>query len=59
MYVGCGNIGYLTDEKKAPKKDDPSYATWDAENSMIMSWLVNSMDDIGITCAMLCQGSLG
>ena len=27
-----------------PKEDDPNYLVWDAENSMIMSWLVNSME---------------
>ena len=27
---------------------DPNYAIWDAENSMAMTWLVNSMEeDIG------------
>lgn len=29
----------LTREKNA------NYATWDAENSMIMAWLVNSMEE--------------
>ena len=46
MYIGGrGNIGYLTGEKKAPAPEDPTYATWDAENSMVMTWLVNSMDE--------------
>ena len=27
-----------------PEEDDPNYLDWDAENSMIMSWLVNSME---------------
>ena len=41
-------MGYLTGEKKAPAVDDPNYAIWDAENSMAMTWLVNSMEkDIG------------
>ncbi|XP_024019292.1 uncharacterized protein LOC112090970 [Morus notabilis] len=49
MYIrGRGKMGYLTGEKKAPAEDDPAYATWDAENSMVMTWLVNSMEeDIG------------
>lgn len=39
-------MGYLTGDKKAPaKKDDPAYTTWDAENSMVMTWLVNSMEE--------------
>ena len=38
-------MGYLTGEKKAPAVDDPNYAIWDAENSMVMTWLVNSMEE--------------
>ena len=46
MYIrGRGKIGYLNGETKAPQKEDPTYAKWDAENSMIMAWLVNSMDE--------------
>ena len=42
---GRGKIGYLTEEKTAPAADDTAYATWDAENSKVMAWLVNSMDE--------------
>ncbi|RVW45622.1 Retrovirus-related Pol polyprotein from transposon RE1 [Vitis vinifera] len=36
MYIrGRGKMGYLTGEKKAPAVDDPNYAIWDVENSMI------------------------
>ncbi|RVW21088.1 hypothetical protein CK203_106167 [Vitis vinifera] len=46
MYIrGRGKMGYLTGEKKAPAVDDPNYAIWDAENSMVMTWLVNSMEE--------------
>ncbi|KAL5777605.1 hypothetical protein ACOSP7_010531 [Xanthoceras sorbifolium] len=46
MYIrGRGKIGYLTGEKKEPKPEDPAYSTWDAENSMVMTWLVNSMTE--------------
>ena len=46
MYIrGRGKIGYITGEVTAPATNDPNYAVWDAENSMIMTWLVNSMDD--------------
>ena len=38
-------MGYLMSEKKAPAVDDPNYAIWDAENSMVMTWLVNSMEE--------------
>ncbi|RVW63732.1 hypothetical protein CK203_052770 [Vitis vinifera] len=30
---------------KASAVDDPNYAIWDAENSMVMTWLVNSMEE--------------
>ncbi|KAG8368821.1 hypothetical protein BUALT_Bualt15G0086600 [Buddleja alternifolia] len=44
MYIrGRGKIGYLTGESKRPDVEDPAYAIWDAENSMVMTWLVNSM----------------
>lgn len=45
MYI-CGQvkISYLTSEKKASAREDPTYATWNAENSTIMIWLVNSKD---------------
>lgn len=46
MYIrGRGKIGYLIGDTKVPNAKDSSYATWDAENSMVMAWLVNSMDE--------------
>ena len=41
---GRGKIDYLNGTKQAPKFDDPTYHVWDVENSMILSWLVNSME---------------
>ncbi|XP_062112547.1 uncharacterized protein LOC133823719 [Humulus lupulus] len=38
-------MGYLTGDKKEPKEDDSAYATWDAKNSMVMTWLVKSMEE--------------
>ena len=38
-------MGYLTGEKKAPVVDDPNCAIWDAENSMVMTWIVNYMEE--------------
>ena len=44
MYIrGRGKIGYLTGDTKAPDLKDATYTTWDAENSMVMAWLVNAM----------------
>ena len=37
-------MGYLTSANKAPKSEDPVYQTWDSENSMVMAWLINSME---------------
>ncbi|XP_059665247.1 DNA polymerase I A, chloroplastic/mitochondrial-like isoform X2 [Cornus florida] len=54
LYIrGQGKIGYLTGDKKAPKKEDSAYSTWDAENSMVMIWLVNSMEE-DISCNYMC-----
>lgn len=57
MYIRKrGKIGYLTGDKKAPAPEDPTYSTWDAENSMVMTWLVNSMqEDIG--CNYMCYST--
>ena len=46
MYIrGRSKIGDLTGEKEEPAPEDPFYPTWDAENSMVMTWLVNSMEE--------------
>ncbi|TXG48854.1 hypothetical protein EZV62_024729 [Acer yangbiense] len=46
MYIrGHGKIGYLTSEKAEPDAKDSAHATWDTENSMVMAWLVNAMEE--------------
>ena len=46
MYIrGRGKSGYLTGALKAPAPEDPLYPKWDSENSMVMTWLVNSMEE--------------
>ncbi|KAI5398299.1 hypothetical protein KIW84_063906 [Lathyrus oleraceus] len=46
MYLrGRGKIDYITGDKKQPDKACADYDIWDAENSMVMTWLVNSMDE--------------
>ena len=46
MYIrGHGKIGYLTEDKKALALEESTYATWDPKNSMIMTWLINSIDE--------------
>ncbi|XP_052287256.1 uncharacterized protein LOC102623150 [Citrus sinensis] len=38
----------LTGEIEIPEKGDPKYRLWKSDNNMIMSWLINSMNnDIG------------
>ncbi|KAG6529960.1 hypothetical protein ZIOFF_012177 [Zingiber officinale] len=52
MYIrGQGKIDYITGDKKAPALNDPLHAIWDAENSMVMTLLVNPMEeDISTNC---------
>ncbi|KAH9716025.1 protein kinase domain-containing protein [Citrus sinensis] len=41
---GKGRLGYITGETKEPEKTDPTWKTWKSENSLVMSWLINSME---------------
>ncbi|PIA52948.1 hypothetical protein AQUCO_01000658v1 [Aquilegia coerulea] len=44
MYIaGRGKIGYLTGDAKEPESTDTTYSKWYSENSLVMSWLVHSM----------------
>ncbi|KAL5580296.1 hypothetical protein UlMin_012738 [Ulmus minor] len=36
-------MGYVLGRTSSPKEDDPMFETWEAENSMVMSWLLHSM----------------
>lgn len=42
---GRGCLGYVTGTTIKPAEDDQSYATWDAQNAMVMSWIINSMEE--------------
>lgn len=35
--------GYINGSKKQPEDTDPSFPQWDSENSLVMTWLLNSM----------------
>ncbi|KAA0038340.1 uncharacterized protein E5676_scaffold506G001230 [Cucumis melo var. makuwa] len=50
---GQGKIDNIMGEKSIPKLDDPLFATWDAKNSMVMTWLVNSIVE-DISCNYMC-----
>ena len=39
-----GWLGYLTGEIQKPAATEQGYLTWESENSMVMTWLVNSME---------------
>jgi len=45
MFIsGKGKDDYLMGVAVSPKPNDPKYKIWKAENNMVMSWLVNTMD---------------
>ena len=44
VICGRGKLGYITGDLPAPSLDDPSYKVWQAENSIVLAWLINSMD---------------
>ena len=44
VICSIGKLGFLTGDTKAPNKNDPTYSTWVAENSIVMAWLINSME---------------
>ncbi|RVW87606.1 hypothetical protein CK203_041223 [Vitis vinifera] len=66
MYIrGRGKIGYLTGDTKEPVRTNPSYATWNAENSMIMAWLMYSnlvnqsqIYELQLKLGDICQGRI-
>lgn len=49
MFIcGKGRDDYLTGEVTIPEKNDLKFKGWKTENHMVMSWLINSMNnDIG------------
>jgi len=43
FVAGKGKLGYLDGTTAKPPITDPRYSMWQAEDSMVQSWLVNSM----------------
>ena len=41
---GRGKIGHLTGEISKPAAGDPNLKKWQSENSLIIAWLINSME---------------
>ena len=44
MICGRGKLGFVTGEMSAPNKTYPTYSSWVADNSIVMAWLINSME---------------
>ena len=42
---GQGKICYITGDKKSLAVNDLLFDSYDTENSMVMTWLVNSMEE--------------
>lgn len=42
---GKGKIAFIDGTSSRPTADDPTYAQWDASNSIVMAWLIHSMED--------------
>ena len=36
-------LSYITGDKKPPNVSDAAYAQWDSENSLVMTWFLNTM----------------
>ncbi|KAL4564283.1 hypothetical protein LXL04_028343 [Taraxacum kok-saghyz] len=48
LIGGKGKEEYLSSELVQPEEKNPTFKRWKSENSMVMSWLLNSMlPDIG------------
>ena len=41
---GRGKLGYLTGDIPRPDVNDKQYDTWELNNSIVMAWLINSME---------------
>ncbi|XP_073025759.1 uncharacterized protein [Primulina eburnea] len=43
FICGRGKDAFLSGESPCPASEDPKSRTWNSENCMVMSWLINSM----------------
>ncbi|GAV78462.1 UBN2_3 domain-containing protein, partial [Cephalotus follicularis] len=41
---GRGKIGYITSKVQQPDVNDPTYENWELNNSIVVAWLINSME---------------
>ncbi|GAB2232862.1 hypothetical protein Drorol1_Dr00011925 [Drosera rotundifolia] len=58
MYIAAGRLeGYLNGTKKKPAETDASYSQWFAENSLVRSWLLGSMDTSLVSSYICCDSA--
>ncbi|GAV64829.1 UBN2_3 domain-containing protein, partial [Cephalotus follicularis] len=41
---GRGKMGYITGKVQHPDVNDPTYENWELNKSIVMAWLINSME---------------
>ena len=44
MLDGRGKLGFLTGEEKQPQEKDYGFKRWRSENSLVIAWLLNTME---------------
>ncbi|GAA0163686.1 hypothetical protein LIER_39642 [Lithospermum erythrorhizon] len=44
VICGRGKWGYITGSICKPSEDESRFLVWEAENSIVMAWLINSME---------------
>ncbi|GMJ09197.1 hypothetical protein HRI_004588900 [Hibiscus trionum] len=44
VICGRGKLGYINGDILRPATTDPTYGTWELNNSIVMAWLINSME---------------
>lgn len=55
FVTGRGKKEFLSEKMVIPSESDAKFTTWEAENSMIMSWLLGSMTPEVRLCCILLQ----
>lgn len=51
---GRGKLAFINGQSPKPETSDPKYSAWELNNSLVMSWLINSMEPhISRTCLFL------
>ena len=48
VIKGRGKLGHLIGATKNSSEDDPAFQNWDLEDSIVIAWLINSMEELKI-----------